>query len=81
MRFHEVLLALCLIHMSYDGLSFAEKQGKLEEVKERAQHYAARVFQCCARAKFAKRHLLKQPEHVDPSRTGPLQAWALYHKR
>ena len=79
--FHEVLLALCLIHMSYDGLSFAEKQGKLEEVKERAQHYAARVFQCCARAKFAKRHLLKQPEHVDPSRTGPLQAWALYHKR
>ena len=50
----------------------------------RMYDYAARVMQCCARTKFAKRHLLKVPQHKR-TRKGeqgrPLAAWERYHKR
>jgi hypothetical protein len=50
--FHELLLALCLIPSSYDGLNFEEKQKKYEKMRQKAEDYAARVFQCCARCKM-----------------------------
>ena len=62
--FHELLLALCLINSSYDGLNFNEQQEKVRVMQGRMQDYAARVMQCCARSKFAKRHLLRAPVHM-----------------
>ena len=70
--FHELLLALCIIPMSYGGLNFQEKQEKLEKLRKRGADYAARIFQTCARCKFAKRHLLKGQE--------PLRKWGKYQK-
>jgi Ca2+-binding EF-hand superfamily protein len=82
--FHELLLALCLISMSYEGLNFEEQQEKIQMMNARMYDYAARVMQCCARTKFAKRHLLKVPQHKR-TRKGkqgrPLAAWERYHKR
>ena len=66
--FHELLLALCLIPSSYDGLNFDEKQQKYTRMRELAEDYAARVFQCCARCKMAKRHLLVTVMHFDESK-------------
>lgn len=66
--FHELLLALCLIPSSYDGLNFEEKQKRYEKMKQKAEDYAARVFQCCARCKLAKRHMVKVVQHWDESK-------------
>ena len=48
-----------------DSLNFEEKQAKYEKLREKAEDYAARVFQCCARCKMAKRHLLREVQHWD----------------
>ena len=42
--FHELLLAMCIIPMSYGGLNFQEKQQKLEKLRKRGEAYAARIF-------------------------------------
>lgn len=51
-----------------DGLNFEEKQAKYVKLREKAEDYAARVFQCCARCKMAKRHLLRSVQHWDESK-------------
>lgn len=66
--FHELLLALCLIPSSYDGLNFEEKQKKYENMRRKAEDYAARVIQCCARCKMAKRHMVRVVQHWDESK-------------
>lgn len=74
--FHELLLALCLIQMSYGGLNYQERQAKLDKLRKRAEDHAARIFQTCARCQLSKRHLLKQPATL----TGePLKRWTKYH--
>lgn len=74
--FHELLLALCLIQMSYGGLNYKERQAKLDKLSRRGQDHAARIFQTCARCKFAKRHLLKHPPNLSGK---PLKRWSKYH--
>eukprot|EP01043_Picozoa_sp_COSAG02_P031700 COSAG02_NODE_2082_length_9895_cov_23.566558_2_plen_108_part_00 len=51
-----------------DSLNFEEKQAKYEKLRKKAEDYAARVFQCCARCKMAKRHLLCEVQHWDESK-------------
>ena len=74
--FHELLLALCLIQMSYGGLNYQERQAKMDKLRRRGEDYAARIFQTCARCKFAKRHLLKDPPNLSGK---PLKRWSKYH--
>ena len=74
--FHELLLALCLIQMSYGGLNYQERQAKIDKLLKRGQDHAARIFQTCARCKFAKRHLVKTPPNLNGK---PLKRWSKYH--
>ena len=58
-----------------DGLNFDEKQKKYDKLREKAEDYAARVFQCCARCKMAKRHLLREVQHWnEKKRARPVRA-------
>ena len=75
--FHELLLALCLIEMSYGGLNYEERQAKIDKLRKRGEDYAARIFQTCARCKLAKRHLVKDPSTLVD---GPLRKWGKFHK-
>jgi Ca2+-binding EF-hand superfamily protein len=79
--FHDLLLALALIHMTYEGLTFSEQQQKWDVLRERAREYAARVIQAFACAKFAKRHLLREvPGAAVAHRGPPLKRWASFHR-
>lgn len=51
-----------------DSLNFEEKQAKYEKLRAKVEDYAARVFQCCARCKMAKRHLLREVQHYSVSK-------------
>lgn len=59
---------LCIRIRAADGLNFEEKQAKYTRLQERAEDHAARVFQCCARCKLAKRHLLRKVQHWDEAK-------------
>jgi hypothetical protein len=72
--FHELLQALCLMHCSYHGLTFEQQQGKWDALRERAKNYSARVIQVMARAKLAKRHLIKQVTHPGAMRVAMREA-------
>ena len=37
--FHELLLPMCLINSSYDGLNFEEQQQKIHMIQSRMQDY------------------------------------------
>ena len=88
LTFHQVLLALALIHCSYDGLTYAEQQEKWDQLRGRCKDYAARVIQTIARAKLAKQHLLKVvlrvtgEAGVTMSAGGkPMVAWTDFHSK
>eukprot|EP01050_Picozoa_sp_SAG11_P005539 SAG11_NODE_394_length_9826_cov_3.333607_10_plen_348_part_00 len=79
--FHELILALSLIHCSYDGLVFAAQQEKFDKLRLRATEYAARVLQVFARCKLAKRHLLRDVVHPGSKVAGPMTSWKSFHAK
>eukprot|EP01050_Picozoa_sp_SAG11_P007632 SAG11_NODE_643_length_7983_cov_2.198884_2_plen_1259_part_00 len=55
-KFHETLLALCLVYQSYDGLSFEEQQKKRERIQRCKEKHALKVLAWCTRVWYMMRH-------------------------
>eukprot|EP01052_Picozoa_sp_SAG31_P010292 SAG31_NODE_560_length_14088_cov_10.467010_1_plen_2416_part_00 len=81
--FHELLIALSLMVCSYEGLTYEQQERKRATLLDRSLHYAARVMQTYARAKLAKRHLLRFVElrGTESNPGEPMRRWRKYHRR
>merc|ERR1712166_510568 len=71
--FHELLIVLCLMNATYDGLSFEKKQRKREVIKEKESLFAEKIIGCCVRAFLAAR--APPPEFADTD--AGRRSWAM----